>query len=76
MKFKSGTKSFDYFTNAVGRSRKQSMKKRKTEQIKDDETSRLERVSIIIFIILCLLYLVLTGGNNQSWYPGKPFNER
>jgi len=52
------------------------MKNKKTEQIKEDKVPLLLKVIIIVFLILCLLYLVFTGGNNQSWYPGKPYNER
>ena len=46
------------------------------EQIKDAEVSTLLKIILIVFVILCLLYLAFTGGNNQNWHPGKPYNER
>jgi len=48
---------------------------KKVEQ-DDKPISRWVTIAIIVFILLALLSLLLTGGNNQTWYPGKPFNQR
>jgi len=41
-----------------------------------DQTSIYERIFIIIFIILSLLAIYLSGGNGQHWYPGQPYQDR
>lgn len=52
------------------------MKKKGGAKNKDEFKMTWKEWLIILFIAIALIALFITGGNNQSWWPGKPYHLR